>query len=138
MYFKATLKGYEAWRKDVDEIMYLDPESKCVVVDQRKKFLNGRKDRFYPHMKFPESAYNLFLKSVGVESYLGIGSNIFHKDRCKVNLGELCKTVGVKFGKGSGGGHYAVGGATIETAKGDEAITFILETLRSKASGAQK
>lgn len=129
IFFKAMLKGYEEWRKNVEEIIYMDDKSRCVVINPGEGFVRGRKDRFYPFINFSDSSYSLFLKKVGEESYLGIGSNIFHKERCKVNLGNLCKIVAEKFGKGSGGGHYAVGGATINFENVDEAIKFILKTL---------
>ena len=71
------------------------------------------------------------LPSIEKKARLGIGSNIFHKERCKVDISKLCQEVGKKFG-GSGGGHFAVGGAVIKADKADEAIKFILEILRGK------
>jgi len=132
IFFTAQLKGYEEWRKNIDKIIYMDEKSKCVVLDVRKEFIRGRKDRFYPCIRFEDSSYNLSLKQVGKEIYVGIGSNIFHKERCKVNIGKLCEIVGTKFGEGVGGGHYAVGGATIDARKGDDALKFILERLMEK------
>ena len=114
--------------------MYItyDSASKCVVQDDRLAKLNvGVPDRFYSYMKYPQANYHLNLRIIEEEkkARLGVGSNIFHKERCKVNIGELCKEVGRKFG-GSGGGHLAVGGAVIKSEKADEAIAFILEKLK--------
>jgi hypothetical protein len=82
-------------------------------------------------MKFPDASYSTVIKAIDeTHVILGIGSNIFHKERCKVDIGALCKTVGRKYGEGSGGGHYAVGGATVFAEQADEAVGFILKALK--------
>ena len=133
MYHKAQLESFELWRKNVDTYLVYNEESQCVVQDDRKaKFSRGIADRFYVYMKYPQASYSLNLRLVeGEEARLGMGSNIFHKERCKVDIGALCQEVGKKFG-GTGGGHYYVGGATIKANKCDEAIKFVLEKFKEK------
>ncbi|HLD79053.1 MAG: hypothetical protein A2822_04410 [Candidatus Staskawiczbacteria bacterium RIFCSPHIGHO2_01_FULL_41_41] len=134
MFYKAQLESFEQWRKNVDTYLTYDADAKCVVQDDRKAKMNmGVPDRFYSYMKFPEASYNVNLRIIDEEKKcrLGIGSNIFHKERCKVNIGELCQEVGKRFG-GSGGGHFAVGGAVIKSDKVDEALKFILERFKEK------
>ncbi len=132
MFHKAQLESFEQWRKNVDTYLEYDAEAQCVVQDDRKAKLNvGVPDRFYSYVKFPQASYHVNLRIIEEEkkARLGIGSNIFHKERCKINIGELCKELGRKFG-GSGGGHYAVGGAVIKAEKADEALKFILERFK--------
>lgn len=132
MFHQAQLESFEQWRKNVDTYITYDSESKCVVQDDRLAKINiGVPDRFYSYLRFPEASYHVNLRIIDEEkkARLGLGSNIFHKERCKVNIGELCKEIGKKFG-GSGGGHYAVGGAVIKADKTDEALAFILERLK--------
>lgn len=134
MFHRAQLESFEQWRKNVDTYIRYDSVSKCVVQDDRLAKINvGVPDRFYSYMKFPQASYHLNLRMIEDEkkARLGIGSNIFHKERCKINIGELCKEVGKKFG-GSGGGHFAVGGAVIKAEEADEALKFILEAFRNK------
>jgi len=134
MFYKAQLESFEQWRKNVDTYLTYDADAKCVVQDDRKAKMNrGVPDRFYSYMKFPEASYHVNLRIIEDEKKcrLGIGSNIFHKERCKVNIGELCQEVGKRFG-GSGGGHFAVGGAVIKSDEVDEALKFILEKFREK------
>lgn len=134
MYHKAQLESFEQWRKNVDRYIDYDSEAHCVVQDDRKAKLNiGIPDRFYSYMKFPQASYHLHLRIIDEKkkAQLGIGSHIFHKERCKVNIGELCQEVGRKF-EGYGGGHFAVGGAVIKADKCDEAVQFILEKLKKK------
>ncbi len=130
IFHRAQLINYQDWRDHVDE--YLELIRKVVVQDDRKiTFSRGVPDRFYSYIKYPDAAYNLVIKQID-EDHLrfGIGSNIFHKDRCKVDIGKLCKEVGKKFGEGSGGGHYYVGGGTILLKNGDKAKEFILGELK--------
>ncbi len=131
MYHQAQLENFEQWRKNVNTYLVYDPEAKCVVQDDRKaKFSRGVADRFYVYMKYPQASYSLNLRLVEDEgARFGMGSNVFHKERCKVDIGALCQEVGVKFG-GTGGGHYYVGGATIKASKCDEAIKFVLDFFR--------
>ena len=83
-------------------------------------------------MKYPQTSYNLSIRiTYDEKARLGIGSNIFNKEWCRVDLGSLCEEVGKKFG-GSGGGHYYVGGAVIRTEKCDEAVKFILDALKER------
>lgn len=134
MFHKAQLESFEQWRKNVDNYLTYDSEAQCVVQDDRKAKINiGVPDRFYSYMKFPQASYHVNLRIIDEEkkARIGIGSNIFHKERCKVNISELCQEVGKKFG-GSGGGHFAVGGAVIKADKADEALKFILEKFREK------
>src|SRR3989338_6003707 len=130
MFFRALLQGYAQWREWVDAYLYLD--SGCVMQDDRKvKFSKGVPDRFYVYMKYPHSNYGLSIRVVyEKEGRIGLGSNIFHKERCIVDIGKLCKVVGKKFGSGAGGGHYYVGGTTIFPEKVDEAILFIVGELK--------
>ena len=134
MFHKAQLESFEQWRKNVDTYLAYDSEAQCVVQDDRKAKINvGVPDRFYSYLKFPQASYHVNLRIIDEEkkARIGIGSNIFHKERCRVNISELCREVGKKFG-GSGGGHYYVGGAVIKSDKVDEALNFILEKFREE------
>ena len=130
MFHRARMEGYRRWREVVDEYLVLD--GKTVVQDDRKaKMFRGVADRFYCYIKFPKSSYNLALREMMDGNVrVSIGSNIFHKDRCKVDIGKLCREVGKKFGEGSGGGHFYVGGATIKKENTDKSKEFILDKLR--------
>lgn len=134
LFHKARLKGMSEWREQVDEYVDYNQDAKCVIQDTRKiRFQKGVVDRFYVYLKFIDSAYNIVIKElVNKEGQvmLGLGSNIFHKDRCKVDLGKLCRDVGKKFGAGSGGGHYYVAGSTVAYENVDLALKFILEKFR--------
>lgn len=132
MFHKAQLESFEQWRKNVETYIYYVESAQCVVQDDRLAKINiGVADRFYSYMKFSQASYHINLRIIEEENRarFGLGSNIFHKERCKVNLGELCQEIGKKFG-GSGGGHYYVGGAVIKSDKCDEAIRFILEKMK--------
>ena len=133
MYHKAQLEGFEQWRDNVDTYLRYDRESRCVIQDDRKAKMNvGNFDRFYFCTKYPQTSYNLSIRiTYDEKARLGIGSNIFNKEWCRVDLGSLCEEVGKKFG-GSGGGHYYVGGAVIRTEKCDEAVKFILDALKER------
>ncbi|GEM_PF-3137194 len=138
MFHKSQLESLELWRNNVDTYLKFDEEAKCVIQDDRLAKTNvGLPDRFYSYMKFPQATYQVNLRIIEEEkkARLGIGSNIFHKERCKVNIAELCQEVGKRFG-GSGGGHFAVGGAVIKADKADEAIKFILEKFKEKENKA--
>ena len=131
VFHKAQISNYKQWRDFVDEhIEFID---KTVVQDDRNAgFSKGVPDRFYAYIKFPKASYNLVIRQVDEDMVrIGIGSNIFNKKLCKVDIGKLCKEVGTKFGEGSGGGHFYVGGATIFVENGNEARKFILEKLSS-------
>jgi hypothetical protein len=132
IFFKAHLKSYQEWRDHVDTYIYYDKETKCVVQDDRKILKRvGLPDRFYAFAKFSQSTYSLNFKPLDEKQMrIGIGSNIFHKDRCKIDIGALCKEVGKKFGEGSGGGHKEVGGARIFLDKADAALKFILARMK--------
>ena len=131
IFYEARLMAYDSWRTEVDTYLEYDEATKTVIQDDRKGRARGKADHFYTSVKFPDSAYNLLIKPLDEETILvRIGSNIFHKDRCKTDIGKLCKEVGTKFGEGSGGGHFGVGGCTINAGKEDEAKAFILETLK--------
>lgn len=127
----SQLRNYQEWRDHVDE--YLELINNTTVQDDRlTTFTKGVADRFYVFIKYPEASYSLTIKPLDDNLLrIGIGSNIFHKDRCKVDIGKLCKEIGKKFGDGSGGGHYYVGGATIFIENGDKAKEFILESLQA-------
>lgn len=131
MFHKAQLQSYQEWRENVDTYLYYDEKAKCVVQDDRQaRFSKGVVDRFYVHLKFPQTSYSFNARVVDDEkARIGIGSNIFHKERCKIDIGRLCKIVGEKFGEGSGGGHFHVGGATISPEKIDDALKFVLKVM---------
>ncbi|MDO8511574.1 MAG: DHHA1 domain-containing protein [Nanoarchaeota archaeon] len=134
IFHRAQLESFELWRKNVDTYLAYDAEAQCVIQDDRKAKINiGVPDRFYSYMKFPEASYHVNLRIIDEEkkARVGIGSNIFHKERCKVNISELCQELGKKFG-GSGGGHFYVGGAVVRADKVDEALAFILEAFKKK------
>ncbi|MEK6939332.1 MAG: DHH family phosphoesterase, partial [Nanoarchaeota archaeon] len=134
LFHKAQLESFELWRKNVDTYITYDQEAHCVVQDDRLAKINvGVPDRFYSYLKFPQASYHVNLRIIEEEKKcrFGLGSNIFHKERCKVNIGELCREVGKKF-NGSGGGHFAVGGAVIKADKADEALKFVLERFREE------
>jgi hypothetical protein len=130
VFHKAQIINYEAWREFVDE--FIEEVGNTVVQDNRDVgFSKGVPDRFYAYIKFPKASYNFVLKQVDEKMLrVGLGSNIFNKKLCKVDIGKLCKEVGTKFGEGSGGGHFYVGGATIFVENGDEAKKFILDKLK--------
>ncbi len=130
LFHQARLINFTKWREHVDA--YLELIDKTVVQDDRKvNYSKGVADRFYAYLKFPTASYNLLLKDVDEDMMrIGIGSNIFDKELCKVDIGKLCKEVGKKFGEGSGGGHFYVGGATILRDNGDKAREFILKALQ--------
>ena len=133
MFHKAQLESFEQWRKNVDTYLAYDSEAQCVVQDDRRAKMNiGVPDRFYSYMKFPEASYHVNLRIIEDEkkARLGIGCNIFHKERCKVNIGALCKEVSEKFG-GSGGGHFTVGGGFVKAEKADEALKLIFERFKN-------
>jgi hypothetical protein len=132
LFYKVMLKGYAEWREWVDQFIYFNEEAKCVVQDNRlSKQQRGNVDRFYSFMKFDKSAYSVNLKQVDEETArIGIGSNIFHKDRCKIDIGKICSEIGRKFGDGAGGGHYYVGGATIHSSNMDSALEYVLEKMK--------
>ena len=131
IFHNAQLINYQEWRDHVDK--YMELKGNTAMQDDRKtKFMRGVADRFYSFIKFPSASYSLTIRPMD-EDYLriGIGSNIFHKDRCKVDIGKLCKEVGKKFGEGSGGGHFYVGGTTILKENGNKAEEFILQSLQA-------
>ncbi len=133
MFHNARMKSYEEWREVVDEYMEYDENAKCVVQDDRlAEFNRGVADRFYGIMKFPQSSYTFSLRERkdGKTTRIGIGSNIFHKEKCKVDIGKLCKATADKFGDGSGGGHPYVGGCTIDSKNANKAKEFILKSLK--------
>ncbi|MEK6863305.1 MAG: hypothetical protein AABW53_01270 [Nanoarchaeota archaeon] len=133
MYHKAQLEGFEWWRDNVDTYLRYNRESRCVIQDDRKAKMNiGNFDRFYFCTKYPQTSYNLSIRiTPDKKARLGLGSNIFNKERCLVDIGSLCEELGKRFG-GSGGGHYYVGGAVIGVEKCDEAIEFILEKFKEQ------
>ena len=57
-------------------------------------------------------------------------SNIFEKDKRKLDVGETLKELSKLHGEGSGGGHAAVGGATVFENNADLAIAFIKEKIK--------
>ncbi|MBI4152626.1 DHH family phosphoesterase [Candidatus Woesearchaeota archaeon] len=132
IFYRAQLTSYREWRENVDTYIEYNEEMKCVVQDDRKATLSrGVPDRFYACIKFPQASYTLSLKPMDQENMrVGLGSNIFHKDRCKVDLGKLCRDIGKRFGKGSGGGHHDVGGAMIKTENADAMIKYVSEVLK--------
>jgi hypothetical protein len=133
IFHKVQLEGFAKWRAQLDTYVKYDEESKTVVQDDRdSNKRRGVVDRFYVYMKFDNSSYAINIR-VNREggARIGIGTNIFHKDRGKVDIGELCHIVGTKFGDGVGGGHFGVGGSGVHEDKVDEAIKFILETLKT-------
>lgn len=132
LFHTARLESLELWRKQVDTYIVYDPESSCVIQDDRKTIqTQGSVDRYYSSMKYPLCSYTLHIKIVNDKTArIGLGSNIFHKDRCKINLGSFCKKLGHQFGEGSGGGHKTVAGATIKPENADQAIHIILDELK--------
>jgi len=132
MYFRAQLQSYQEWRAHVDAYVNYDEASKCAIQDDRKVgFSKGIADRFYLYFKYPQASYTFNIKPIDEEmARIGLGSNIFQRERCKVDLGKICMEVGRRFGQGSGGGHKAVGGATILLSKADLAREYVLEKLK--------
>jgi len=132
MFYRAQLIGYKEWRKAVDTFLYMDDTTKAVIQDDRKvRRVRGCADRFYIYMKYDTARYGVTLKPMDPDLMrIGIGGNIFHKDWNKVDIGKLCNTLGTTYGDGSGGGHFAVGGAVIHANKTDEALKFILDALK--------
>jgi len=134
LFNEAQMRGFEDWRTHIDTYVYLDESVKCVIQDNRKvEYSKGVVDRFYVYLKFPEASYGINIKVLKDEeniARMGVGCNIFHKDRCKIDIGKLCKNVAVKFGEGSGGGHRTVGGITLFADKIDEAIKHVLKEMK--------
>ncbi len=129
LFHEARLKGHIEWREQVDSYIEYDKKSKTIVQDSRKIHRSfGIVDRFYQYIKFPEASYAIIVKEKNEDlAYLGVGCNIFHKERCKVDIGKLCKTIATTFGTGGGGGHKTVGGAVIKIKHADNAIKKIID-----------
>ncbi|MBI2666779.1 hypothetical protein HYX13_04155 [Candidatus Woesearchaeota archaeon] len=133
LFHRAHLESYAQWRENVDTYLVYNEEIKTVVQDDRKaEKRRGVADRFYVYLKFPQASYSVNFGVIEEENKtrFGLGSNPFHKDRCKVNLGELCKEIGKKFGFGPGGGHHGVGGVSVKKENTDKALEFILGKLK--------
>lgn len=132
IFFEAMILSHEEWRKNIDPFLTYEKQAQCVIQDNRSdEKIYGSYDRFYSFIKYPEASYSLLLKPMDEDLLrLGIGSNIFHKDRCKINIGELCESISKQFGDGTGGGHYYVGGLVIPAKNGDAAKTAILDALQ--------
>jgi len=129
----ARLKGHNEWREQFDEYVYLDKPTMTVIQDTRKiKRSKGIFDRFYQYLKYEDAVYNLVIKVDDIENTtrLGLGANIFKKNLRKLDVGKTLKTLANKFGEGAGGGHAAVGGATINKEHTDKAIDFILDSIK--------
>ncbi len=133
LFHQSQLNGYQEWRDQVDTYIEYNTEFKTIIQDTRKiRRTYGIVDRFYAYIKFKQASYGVVIKEKDeTMSSLGIGCNIFHKDRCKVDIGKLCKDIATKFGTGGGGGHQTVGGCVIKTEHIDEAIKLILENFKS-------
>jgi hypothetical protein len=129
-FFIARVKAMEEWRTGVSTYLEYDEESKTVIQDDRRGKARGAVDHFYAFMHYPQTSYNLLIKPISEDAtLLRVGSNIFDKKRCKVDIGKTCHETGKKFGEGSGGGHYGVGGCTVKAENTDAAKKFILEKL---------
>lgn len=133
LFHKSQLNGYQEWRDQVDTYIEYDEEYKTIIQDTRKiRRTYGIVDRFYAYVKFTQASYGIVIKEKDEElASLGIGCNIFFKDRCKVDIGKLCKDVATTFGTGGGGGHKTVGGCVIKIEHIDEARKMILETFEN-------
>jgi hypothetical protein len=131
MYHKSILENFQRWREVTDEYVEYDEKVKCVIQDTRKvSRKKGVVDRFYVYMKFDNASYGMNIRETYEgEVKIGIGCNIFHKERCKIDIGALCKEISEKYGEGSGGGHATVGGAVINPEHTDECIKYILTRL---------
>ncbi len=130
LFHKAMLKGFKEWREHVDTYVEYNKKAQTVVQDSRKVNISkGIVDRFYVYLKFPDSSYGINVKEEreGDFARIGMGCNIFHKERCKLDIGALCRETAEKFGEGIGGGHYGVGVATVFQDKVDDALKFILK-----------
>ncbi|MDP3990395.1 MAG: hypothetical protein Q8Q01_04275 [archaeon] len=131
MFHKAQLESYAQWRDVVDPYLEYKEDIKVVVQDDRKATISrGVADRFYVYIKFPNAKYSVNLRLIDNETTrFGVGSNIFHKDWCDVNIGKICFETGKKF-EGAGGGHPAVGGVNVKSKHTDEALQYILNGLK--------
>lgn len=131
MYHQAQLESYAQWREVVDAYLEYKEDIPVVVQDDRKATISrGVADRFYVYIKFPKAKYSVNLRLIDNDTTrFGIGSNIFHKEWCKVNIGKLCFETGKKF-EGAGGGHPTVGGVNINSKHTDEALQYILQELK--------
>ena len=127
LFHQAQLNGYDKWREWAKDIIQYNSDSKTVILDLRDvgKF-KGNYDRFFSFVKFTESSYSVKIQEFDNGTRISIGSNIFHKDRCKVDIGKLCENLGNKFGNGIGGGHYGVGGCTIKSENTDKVLKHVL------------
>ncbi len=135
LFHKAALNGFNAWREQLDTYVEYDEESRTSIQDSRKILRsNGNVDRFYVYMKYPKSVYGVNIKVIRDEEQtarIGIGSNIFHKDWCKAQIGDICEEISRKFGNSTGGGHPYVGSTTVYEKNIDEALKMILEKLKA-------
>ena len=133
LFHQARLTGHVEWREQVDTYIKYNEEHKTIVQDNRLvRRTKGIVDRFYQYIKFPQASYGMIIKDKDEDLvYFGIGCNIFHKDRCKIDIGKLCKDIATKFGTGGGGGHKTVGGADLNKEHTEAAIAMILETIQN-------
>ena len=131
MFHKSQLESYAQWREVVDNYLKYNENIKVVIQDDRKATISrGVADRFYVYIKFPKARYSVNFRLIDNETTrFGIGSNIFHKEWCAVNIGKLCFETGKKF-EGAGGGHPTVGGLNINSKYTDEALQYILNELK--------
>jgi oligoribonuclease NrnB/cAMP/cGMP phosphodiesterase (DHH superfamily) len=131
IFHKAQVTGYQKWREWVDDFTNYDQKSKTVITDHRKAGRQkGNADRFYAFVKYQNSSYSLRVQEFDDGTRISIGSNIFHKDRCKVDIGKMCQEIATEFGDGVGGGHYGVGGTTVKNEKTNQAINKILKIFK--------
>lgn len=130
MFFDAQVEAHEKWRRWAKDKFEFDQSSNTAILDNRAGRSKGSKDRFYIYLVFPQASYSLSISLRDDVAYIGLGCNIFQKERCLVDIGKICEQVGHKFGEGSGGGHKQVGGASIKADNCNAARAFILEQLR--------
>ena len=116
----------------MEKYFVYDELSRCVIQDDRTVIeKRGIPDRFYVYYTFLHCSYGLNIKIVDEKTArIGLGGNVFFKNRNTIDVGAICKQVGREFGEGSGGGHREVGGASVLLEKADDAIAFILKRLR--------
>ncbi len=129
----AHFQNMKEWREIMNTIFEENSEASCVIQDDRKLTIRrGVVDRFYVYYKFKDAKYSINLRDHDDgTTRIGIGKNVFYYKDQPIDIGQLCKTVGKKFGSGSGGGHKDVGGCSVLKENANDALNFILNEIKT-------
>ena len=132
LFAKAHFQNMKEWRELMDTIFEENIQASCVIQDDRKLTLRrGVVDRFYVYYKYKNAKYSINLREHDDGTVrIGIGKNVFYYKEQPIDIGQLCKSVGKRFGNGSGGGHKDVGGCAVDKDNGDLALHYILDEIK--------